>query len=322
MTELDKMVVKYDDMSAAIAKMTKEYMRLTISDAKDTKGFEIVHRARMDVKSKRVTIQKQEQAFKDVLNKKKREVVGQAQEIYEQLEPIETYLDKIESVYTAEKKRIADEKKAKEKERVDGIQAKIGSIRSAVHHLSSSLTSHQIKDLHTSVKILEIAKSVFQEFEAEAETAKTETLTVLATAYNERKVQEQADEERRVEDARLAEERKVLAAQAQALEEKARKVQEAEEALEAKAEATPETVETEKEALEKMTPGEVVDAEFDPIQADKEKLEGFAYSIIRAINRAETTMKLSDEKAIIIFKDTLDGIENIMETFKSDIENL
>jgi len=100
------LLTKFQPTEAAIAKLAEEYMPLTIAGVEDTAGFEVVHSARMDIKARRVAVEKVRKEEKAVALEYGRTVDGIAKRITSLLEPIETHLEDEEGRYNAAKEAI------------------------------------------------------------------------------------------------------------------------------------------------------------------------------------------------------------------------
>jgi hypothetical protein len=121
-----KDVIEYDITIAAIEEMKKKYSGMKITDAKSDKA---VRAARTLVVSKRTAVEKRRIELNEDANIWRKKVNAKAKEITALLLPIEEPLQ-------AECRRVDDEikarkekKEAKERERIEGIQEKINSIK-------------------------------------------------------------------------------------------------------------------------------------------------------------------------------------------------
>jgi hypothetical protein len=118
---------KYNVTDAAIAKLGDDYMALAVKDANDTPGYEIVKRARIDIKKRRVEVEKTRVTLKAESLEYGRRVDGEAKRITALLEPIEKHLIGQEKIVEDEKARLKAEAEAKEAAR---IQARIDRLES------------------------------------------------------------------------------------------------------------------------------------------------------------------------------------------------
>jgi hypothetical protein len=118
---------KYNMTDAAIAKLNADYMALEVKDANDTPGYEIVKRARIDIKKRRVEVEKTRVTLKAESLEYGRRVDGEAKRITVLLEPIEAHLIGQEKIVEDGKARQKAEAEAKEAAR---IQARIDRLES------------------------------------------------------------------------------------------------------------------------------------------------------------------------------------------------
>lgn len=86
------MLITFSVSDAAIAQLAAEYMPLKIIDINDAAGFKRVHDARMNVKEKRVLVEKTRKELKADALEFGRKVDGEAKRLTSLLEPIESHL--------------------------------------------------------------------------------------------------------------------------------------------------------------------------------------------------------------------------------------
>lgn len=118
-----KELKKYNMADAHIAGLSKQYMALKVEGVNDQKGYELVHRARIEIKTKRVEIEKIRKALKADSIKFGDVVDTEAKRIKSLLSPIEEYLISQEKIVEDETKRIKAEKDRIEKERIEKEEA-------------------------------------------------------------------------------------------------------------------------------------------------------------------------------------------------------
>lgn len=106
-------VVKFDITEAEISELRVKYMELTIKGMDDKPGFDAVHRARIDVKGRRVFVEKTGKAFREKAIKYQKDVITEEKRIIGLLAPIEDYLSDQENRVTEEVARIKAEAEAK-----------------------------------------------------------------------------------------------------------------------------------------------------------------------------------------------------------------
>jgi hypothetical protein len=124
---VQKELERFNVTDAAIAKLNTDYMALTVKGAADKSGYEIVKAARIDIKKRRVEVEKTRVTLKAESLEYGRRVDGEAKRITALLEPIETHLIAQEKIVDDEKARIKAEAEAKEAARV---QARIERLES------------------------------------------------------------------------------------------------------------------------------------------------------------------------------------------------
>jgi site-specific DNA-cytosine methylase len=100
---------EYNPARAALAELGAEYRKLTTNGREDRAAFNAVVKARRDVKSKRVAVEKTRKALKAGALEYGRAVDGAAKELTAELLAIETHLQAQESLVTDEEKRIERE---------------------------------------------------------------------------------------------------------------------------------------------------------------------------------------------------------------------
>lgn len=123
-------LAQFSPADTAIAVLAEEYLALRVDGIKDTEGYLTVHRARMDVKGKRVQIEKVRKELKADALTYGRKVDGEAKRLTALLEPIERHLLKEEKAVDDERARIrntarlAEEAEAKAKAEAEAAEAK------------------------------------------------------------------------------------------------------------------------------------------------------------------------------------------------------
>lgn len=111
--DTSKQLRRYTPTDAAIAKMAESYMPLTIKGVEDTNGYKLVHAARMDVKARRVEVEKLRKELKADALEYGRQVDSEAKRITALLTPIEDHLAKQEEAYEAAKEAIRNAERLK-----------------------------------------------------------------------------------------------------------------------------------------------------------------------------------------------------------------
>jgi hypothetical protein len=189
---------------------------------------------RTEVREKgRLAVQRDRDGLKDVLNAAKKEAEAEADRLIALVKPVEDHLqaqidarEKVLADEKAERERIAAEAAAAEAARVAAHRANIAKIRGYVAQAQGA-TAAKLAAAIDFLRTVPVDES-YQEFQAEAEAARAETLQALQTMHGEAQAREaeaervrlQAEENARVaaaqaaEAQRLAQERAALEAQA------------------------------------------------------------------------------------------------------------
>ena len=101
-----------------IETIKQEYMALTVKDVDDEEGYKSVQKAYMVIIHARTNIEKGRKALKADALEYGRKVDKSAEAVKKLLEPIETHLKTQKDTVDLEKKRLEDEAKQKEKEKI------------------------------------------------------------------------------------------------------------------------------------------------------------------------------------------------------------
>jgi hypothetical protein len=332
-------VVEYNITDAAISKMSDQYMGLFINGIDDKEGFDKVHEARMVVKNHRVAVHKREQEYKDQLNAKKKEVVGEAKRIYALLEPIETHLQ-------TEENKVIQEKERKKREKIEAEQKRVDSIRNAISEIEACgivdprETSASIRFIITTVvEDMPVDESTYMEFTEEAERIKATTIQRLNAALDARLQWEKEEAGRKAETERLEKIRaeqevkeKELEEKRKADEEKARKEREAIEEEKQKIQEEKDRIAREKlaeqEAKEKAEREAQEKAEREKkdvqekarqeaLKPDKEKVADFLASV-----KNYNVPELENPEMIEFINHAMERISSLVDLISKDLEEL
>ena len=122
---ISKALQEYNLPDEAIALLNKDYMALAVKGVDDKEGYKLCHDARMDIKSRRVEVEKTRKKLKEDALVYGKAVDTEAKRITAMLEPIESHLEAQEKIVDDEKARIKaeDERKAAEK-----VQARVDKL--------------------------------------------------------------------------------------------------------------------------------------------------------------------------------------------------
>jgi hypothetical protein len=178
-------------------------------------------------------------------------------------QPAEVYLETELRLEDGRKADIKARKAAEEKDRVDGIRARIDAIKNQV--LIQGKSADEIKAMANALLELEITKEIFQEFYEEAMGVRLDIYGTLCTSEMGQRKQEKEDAEREIEADRLAKQKARQEIIEKALEEEKRKIKEAQDRLDAEKRAEQERKDREKFEAEAKERAE---------KAAKEKVEG------------------------------------------------
>lgn len=128
----------YDLPLAQIAKLSKDYLPLTIAGVEDKEGYKAVHDARMTVKAVRVGVEKRRKELKEGVLEEGRKIdlvagflSGELEAIESQLGAKETEIDQLKAAAAEEKRKAAQ---ATLQARVDAL-AKVGGSSVDLHTL-------------------------------------------------------------------------------------------------------------------------------------------------------------------------------------------
>lgn len=108
---------KFNVTDSGIAELKERYMPLVINGLDDKKGYMAVREARLDVKARRVGIEKMRKELTADAVTLQRKVNEEAKRITVKLEEIEAHCQKQENIFEAEKQRIQIEKEKAEQQK-------------------------------------------------------------------------------------------------------------------------------------------------------------------------------------------------------------
>lgn len=103
---LSKELSKYNIADAAIAELSAKYMGIKVSNPQDIENYKLARVARVEIKNRRVEVEKTRKELKADSLEYGRKVDAEAKRITALLEPIETYLTSQEKIVEDEKERI------------------------------------------------------------------------------------------------------------------------------------------------------------------------------------------------------------------------
>ncbi len=266
---------RFSPAEGVIAELSAEYLPLRINGPKDTVGYAVVHRGRMDIRTRRVSIEKLRKELKADALTYGRTVDSEAKRLTALLEPIETHLLAEEKAVDEEKKRIREERRLKEeaiiKAKQDAEAAEAKRIADAEAARVKAEQDAENERLRIGQEKLEAAQKVLREAQA-AEEAK------------QRKAQEKLDAERLAHDQKMKADRQAIEEETTRLAGIEAKRVQAKELEEARAEAaeqakreTEARIAREKEEAEAKTKAEeAARLRTEALRPDKEKLNQVA----------------------------------------------
>ncbi len=181
-------IAEYQPHEEQIVRLESTYGKLVV-DCSTTEGYESAKEVRVDIRAVRYALDKTtktaivpyQQKVKDAQAR-----VNQVKEFGETLRARVLVLEEpIDEMIKAEEKRVADakaEKERLERERIEGIQAKIGHFRNVVPAYATRLAA-DIATMLERVKASVILPDEYGEFEAEATIARDNAIEQLETLH-------------------------------------------------------------------------------------------------------------------------------------------
>ncbi len=244
---ITKELEKFNVTEAAIAMIRDRYMALTIKGIDDRAGYEACHRARMDVKNRRVSVQKTGKALREDANAFAKAVISEEKRIIGLLDPIESHLQDEESRVDEEKERIkreAEEKIAAAlQERVNALFALNCRFDGQNYSYGDLVAPLALIKVCTDDQFTTFVAAITEKVEAEQAAKATEEAARKAESDRLAKIAQEQEEERQ----RLAVEAKKIQDERDRL---ARGKKEAEEAKEREGQAKVRAAELEKAKAE------------------------------------------------------------------------
>ena len=235
----DMALQEIGSVSAGIAVLTEKYSG-QVYEVTTTTGMEAAKAARLDIREKRYKIPHIVKEKKQALKKIGDDIQAEGDRITDILLKLETPIDDQIKAEEARKAEIKAEKERKEKERIDGIRARIDVIKDLPRRAVGA-PADQINIFISKVQDAPIGVE-FEEFIGEAQAAKDEAIKVITEMYDaqlraeeladqirkeqeleaKRLEEERIEQEKRsaIEMARLEEENKRIAAEREELERK------------------------------------------------------------------------------------------------------
>lgn len=207
-----KVIVEYSRTEAALAELRGKYENVAY-DLSTTAGDKAARAARLELVTLRGTLEKTRKELKAPALDFGKRIDSEAARINGEIIALEAPIDQ---QIKADEQRRAEEKARLariEAERVEGIKAKIATIRGFVAK-AQGISSERVSKGIDMVTSLRITQDEFAEFEAEATAAQQETLKAmreLHAAAVDREAEAARLEAQRIENERVAAEQKRIA---------------------------------------------------------------------------------------------------------------
>jgi hypothetical protein len=200
-------MAKFDVAVAGIAELGVQYRQIKVKDRHDKENLALAHTARMDIKGRRISVEKTRKELKEDALKWGQRVDARAKELTALLEPIETHLlgeeQRIENEIQAEKEAAA-------KARAEKIQARIDRLcEMGASYTGKAYLAHGILIMPDTIESSSdegyegLLGIVQQEIDAEHKAKEAEATARRLEEERLKKVaEEQAAEKARLEEAR------------------------------------------------------------------------------------------------------------------------
>lgn len=311
-------LIVFSVTDAGIAELAERYLPLTIKGIDDKPGFDAVHRARIDIKTRRVSVQKDGKAYREKANIYLKKVLTEEKRVLALLEPIEDHLSQEESRITEEIARIKAEADAREAARIkvrvdqlyklncrfDGTNWAYAGVEIAAQNKIAAATDEQFAELVKSIQdAIDEAEEALR-LQEEARLKEQERLNKIAEEQAlERQRLELVAKQQKEEQDRLEKEREEAAAKIKAEQEEAEKKLAA---IQAKIKEEQENIEREKQRIVDAENARIkaiedakIKAEQDRIRAEeleKAKKEAAAKALAEAEAKAKADAEAKAKK--------------------------
>ena len=326
---------EYNVPDAAIAKYRQDYLSLTVKGVEDKEGYDLCHAARMEVKGKRVEVEKTRKKLKEDALEYGRAVDKEAKRITALLAPIEEHLLAQEKIVDDEKARIKAEAEAKEaariQARIDKLFAFGCSFNGMNYVLPFAPSGYSVPSAILKTCADEQFETICAEFQklVDAENARIEKEKEDKRIEEERleKVRKEQEaeaarlnaiaEEQRQKEAKIKAEQDAIEKEKQRIEhekeiEKARK----EAAEKAVKDAEEKRIKEEQAAKEKAEQERIAAEKKAALAPDKEKLKVF----LESISFNEPHLKTVQAKECLA--DFMAGLQLIIKTLNDKVEKM
>lgn len=278
----DGVLVKYTKTEAALADLRKKYQGATF-DLTTTKGDKEARAARLELVTLRGMLEKRRKDLKKPALEFGQKIDAEAERITTEIKALENPID---AQIVADENRRAAEKAERERieaERIAAHQTKLSAMRGCVAR-AQGLPSARIAKGIEQVEAIMLGVTAWEEFAAEAATAKQETLAAMRVMFDAAKARE--DEDARVEAQRLENER--IAAENRAAAERLAEQQRALDAQAAALKAEQDAIDARKaeEAQAKQKTDALIEAVSTPAPAPVTMEQAVMAAAPEAVSRA------------------------------------
>jgi hypothetical protein len=199
--ERAKQILAYDETKTRLAELAAKSERIT--GITNPAGYQEAQRARVELKSTHVEVQKRGKEAREDATAYSKAVIAAEKELVAVIEPEESRLQGLQDAWDAAREAERQAKINAERERVEAIQARVLDIRER-HHLVFGLPSGDVRVEAEKLRGLPIGDD-FQEFQPAAEAARTEALAKLEAMAIEAEQREEAERQHQQEEAARAE---------------------------------------------------------------------------------------------------------------------
>lgn len=203
--ERAKQVLSFDETKAKLADLAVQSVRIV--EITTPAGYQEAQRARVELKSTRVDIQKRGKAAREDATAYSKAVIEAEKELIGVIEPEESRLQALQDAWDAAREAERQATIEAERQRVETIQKRIAAIRAlpAVAGRGSSQIEETISIAETNIG------DDFQEFTESAKAAQAEVIETLRRMIDAAKASEEAERIRIAEDHARAESMRIEA---------------------------------------------------------------------------------------------------------------
>jgi hypothetical protein len=194
-------VLQFDETKARLGELAARSVRIV--EITGAPGYQEAHRARMDLKTARVDIQKRGKDARADATAFSKAVIAAEGELVEVIEPEENRLQALQEAWDAAREKERQAKIKAEQDRVAAIQVRIGAIRTAPMFFGDQ-SSEALRRSADDLRALLIGED-FAEFAPAAEAAKAEAIATTEGMIVTAEQREAAEAQRQQEESARAE---------------------------------------------------------------------------------------------------------------------